>query len=245
MIILLPPTRCHNGLMHPTKTDPGPDSTPTVEDYLLAIASFEYEHMPVIAARLAERLGVSAPTVSATVKRMVRDGWIQVQSGNLIELTDSGRTRADRIVRRHRLIERWLQDQLGLEWSALHEEADRLEHAISQRLEERISAALGHPETCPHGNPIPGNVRTWSREGLWQLSQVPVGTVVEVRRISELIEEQTDLLAFIQDSDLIPGNPVRIADRSRGGMMDVQVSGNYVQVGENVGRYIWVMPKSA
>ena len=85
-------------------------------------------------------------------------------------------------------------------------------------------------------------MRTWSREGLWQLSQVPVGTDVEVRRISELIEEQTDLLAFIQESGLIPGNPVRIADRRRGGMMDVRVSGNYVQVGENVGRYIWVLP---
>ncbi len=228
--------------MHPTKADPGPDSTPTVEDYLLAIASFDYEHMPVIAARLAERLDVSAPTVSATIKRMVRDGWIAVSSNNLIELTEPGRTRSERIVRRHRLIERWLQDQLGLEWSALHEEADRLEHAISGRLEERISAALGHPETCPHGNPIPGNVRTWSREGLWQLSQVPVGSDVEVRRISELIEEQTDLLTFIQQSGLTPGQLARIADRRRGGMMDVRVGGRYVRVDENVGRYIWVMP---
>ena len=228
--------------MHSTKTDPGPDSTPTVEDYLLAIASFDYEHMPVIAARLAERLQVSAPTVSATIKRMVRDGWIEVTGSNLIELTEPGRTRSERIVRRHRLIERWLQDQLGLEWSALHEEADRLEHAISQRLEERISASLGHPETCPHGNPIPGNVRTWSREGLWQLSQVPVGSDVEIRRISELIEEQTDLLSFIQQSGLTPGQPARIADRRQGGIMDVRVDGRYVSVDESVGRYIWVMP---
>ena len=228
--------------MHSTKTDPGPDSTPTVEDYLLAIASFDYEHMPVIAARLAERLQVSAPTVSATIKRMVRDGWIEVTGGNLIELTEPGRTRSERIVRRHRLIERWLQDQLGLEWSALHEEADRLEHAISQRLEERISASLGHPETCPHGNPIPGNVRTWSREGLWQLSQVPVGSDVEIRRISELIEEQTDLLSFIQQSGLTPGQPARIVDRRQGGIMDVRVDGRYVSVDESVGRYIWVMP---
>lgn len=219
----------------------GPSSTPTVEDYLLAIASFDYEHMPVIAARLAERLKVSAPTVSATIKRMVRDGWVSVADGHRIELTDRGRVRSERVVRRHRLIERWLEDQLGLEWSALHEEADRLEHSVSDRLEQRISEALGHPETCPHGNPIPGNVRTWTREGLSQLSQIAVGGTVEVRRISELIEEETHLLSFIQASGLTPGSTIRVAGRFASGVMDVNVGGRYIQVDRRVGDSVWVM----
>ena len=217
-------------------------STPTVEDYLLAIASFDYEHTPAIAARLAERLGVSAPTVSATIKRMVRDGLVRVGDEHHIELTGSGHRRSERVVRRHRLIERWLQDQLGLEWSVLHEEADRLEHAISDRLEARISEILGHPETCPHGNPIPGNVRTWSRKGLIRLSDLPSGGSAEIRRISELIEEDTELLTFLQSSKLTPGSQVHVSDRSGGGVMDVRVEGRYIQVNAHVGRHVWVLP---
>tara|TARA_Y100000588_G_C14005262_1_gene817491 strand:- start:245 stop:904 length:660 start_codon:yes stop_codon:yes gene_type:complete len=216
--------------------------TPTVEDYMLAIYSFEYEKTEVIAARLAERLDVSPPTVSATIDRMVRDGYVQVDPNHAIRLTASGSEMSEKIARRHRLIERWLADALGLEWSAIHEEADRLEHAISDVLEDRISESLGHPETCPHGNPIPGNVRTWSREGLVELSELALMQNAEIIRISELIEEELDLLEYLQSHQLVPGIMLLTRDRTPNGTVVVEIDGQIVPVDNSVSSYIWVRP---
>jgi len=216
--------------------------TPTVEDYMLAIYSFEYENTEVIAARLAERLDVSPPTVSATIDRMVRDGYVEVDAKHVIRLTIDGNQLSEKIARRHRLIERWLADALGLEWSAIHEEADRLEHAISDALEDRISESLGHPETCPHGNPIPGNVKTWSREGLVELSMLSLGQTAEIIRISELIEEEFDLLEYLQSHKLVPGTKLMTRDRTPSGTVVVEIDGQVVPVDSSVSPYIWVRP---
>src|SRR5438270_5326946 len=108
-------------------------------------------------ARLADWLGVSRPTVTAGLRRMARDGLLQPGPAREVRLTEDGEARAAAIVRRHRIMERWLTDALGLDWVVADEEAARLEHAISDLVEQRLYEALGRPASCPHGNPIPGH----------------------------------------------------------------------------------------
>src|SRR3981081_1377806 len=107
-------------------------------------------------ARLAEWSAVSRPTVTVALRRMARDGMVRLSARKEIELTPAGRRAAEAIVRRHRIMERWLTDGLGLDWVAADEEAARLEHAVSEVVERRLYEVLGRPQTCPHGNPIPG-----------------------------------------------------------------------------------------
>src|SRR5260370_30722034 len=132
---------------------------PPLEEYLEAIHELQEEGTPVIQARLAERVGHSAPSVSEMVRRLRDEGWISV-AGRAIDLTDKGRVRASSVVRKHRLAERLLTDVIGLPWHKAHVEACRWEHVISDEVEERLAEGLGHPATCPHGNPIPGEPQT-------------------------------------------------------------------------------------
>src|SRR2546427_6945108 len=111
----------------------------------------------VRSARLADWLGVSRPTVTVALRRMTRDGMVRINSRKEIELTEQGRQASAAIVRRHRIMERWLTDVLGLDWVAADEEAARLEHAVSEVVERRLYEAIGRPRPCPHGNPIPGH----------------------------------------------------------------------------------------
>src|SRR5438552_1040335 len=128
----------------------------------------------VRSARLADWLGVSRPTVTVALRRMVRDGMVRLNGRKEIELTPRGEREAAAIVRRHRVMERWLTDVLGLDWVAADEEAARLEHAVSEVVEERLWEALGRPQACPHGNPIPG--RSEGRSDEQRLSQLLAGT---------------------------------------------------------------------
>jgi DtxR family Mn-dependent transcriptional regulator len=128
---------------------------PPVEEYLEAIHSLDEEGAQVIQARLAERLGHSAPSVSETVRRLKADGYVTVKN-RTIALTPRGRERAESVVRKHRLAERLLTDIIGLDWHKAHMEAGRWEHVISDEVEERLIELLENPTTCPHGNPIPG-----------------------------------------------------------------------------------------
>ena len=128
---------------------------PPVDEYLRAILEIGEAGDPVIQARLAERLHISAASVSEMVKRLARDGYLAVARGR-IELTDEGQAYAEKIVRRHRLAELLLMDVLGLDPALADEEAAKFEHVISDVVEERIIAILGGPTTCPHGHPIPG-----------------------------------------------------------------------------------------
>jgi len=212
----------------------------TVEDYLLAIYSLNYENTEVIAARLAERLSVSAPTVSATMDRMVRDGYVTVNNDHSIELTDHGLVLAERVARRHRLTERWLADMLDLDWVMLHEEAHRLEHSISPALEARISEVLGHPETCPHGNPIPGNARNWSNKGMVQLSSASPGAPMRVARISELVEDDVHIMAYLQGKRLIPGTRLTVQEITPFENVVIQIGQETVAVDPQVASRIWV-----
>src|SRR6187397_1931816 len=130
--------------------------THALEDYLKAIYVLMAESQPEIAARMATETGVSASTIFATPRRLEKDGYVTINRRKEIYLTAEGKNIAERIVRRHFLTERFLTDLLGLDWVKAHQEAHRLEHAISQEVEERLAKLLSHPTTCPHGNPIPG-----------------------------------------------------------------------------------------
>ena len=133
-----------------------PEYHPAFEEYCEAVFELQEDDVDVIQARIAERLGVSRPAVSEMIKRMESEGFVQL-TGTRIDLTDGGRRLAERVVRRHRLAERFLTDLLGLSWAVAHKEAGKWEHVISADVEEAMVRVLGDPTTCPHGNPIPGS----------------------------------------------------------------------------------------
>lgn len=215
-------------------------TSPTVEEYLEAIHSLNSEGKPVIGARLAECLGVSAPTVTGMLSRLVRDGLVQVSERKEIVLTDSGEEVARRTVRRHRLSERLLTDILGLDWHKAHEEACRFEHAISPEVEEKIVSALGGPTTCPHGNPIPGSGGQVV-EGAITLDRVKDGDAVVVERISEDAERDTRLLEYLQRNGIKPGaNLVVIEVAPYNGTVTVRGGQALVVLGLATAGKIWV-----
>src|SRR5579859_1018323 len=130
----------------------------TVEEYLETIYNMSMEGEVVIGARLAEKFRVAPPTVTEMLKRLVRDGYVEMDNKRQITLTEAGNQGAESVLRRHRLTERFLVDMLGMQWHQVHEEAGRLEHFISGAVEAGVIASLKNPTTCPHGNPIPGLV---------------------------------------------------------------------------------------
>ncbi|MBX5476527.1 MAG: metal-dependent transcriptional regulator [Clostridia bacterium] len=174
------------------------------DDYLTAIYILEDEGETVIAARLAEFLGVSAPTVSQMLRRLQRDGYVRVDANRVIRLTSKGERLAASMVRKHRLLERWLTEFLHLDWATADEEAHRLQSALSEIVEERLDEQLGHPTTCPHGNPIPGNGPR-VRPLFHPLTEVRPGATVVVDRISELAEEVSPLLNYLGERGIVPG----------------------------------------
>ena len=161
------------------------------------------EGVPVIQARIAERLGRSAPSVSEMLDRLTEDGYV-TREGRRLSLTESGRELAQKVVRKHRLAERLLVDVIGLEWHKVHSEAGRWEHVISDDVEARLVELLGDPATCPHGNPIPGS-RTPAPTGPTRpLAEVPEGERVRLVRVSEEVETNLGSLALLDEGGLHP-----------------------------------------
>lgn len=216
----------------------------TIEDYLQAVYNMIREGRTVIAARLTEKMGVAAPTVWATLQRMQRDGLLNLNVKKEIVLTDAGLEAAESIMRRHRLAECLLVDILGLEWHEAHEEAHRIEHAISPRVEARILAVLGNPTTCPHGNPIPG----YSQEPpspTVSLDTLSEGDEAVIERILEDAEEDRELLRYLQKNGLVPGARVKVVEVAHfNATMALDVDGTSVTVGDPVSAMIRVRPPS-
>jgi DtxR family Mn-dependent transcriptional regulator len=181
----------------------------TIEDYLQVILTMDRENEPVILARIKERLGVSAPTALAALRRMERDGLLKVQRHH-VELTESGVEAAQSIIRRHMLAERLLIDVLKIDWADAHEEAHRMEHAISPIIERHLLALLGQPTTCPHGNPIPGmdSIKRQTRP----LVEVGQGEHVVIANISEHAEEDHDLMRYLYREGLVPDVQLAVAE---------------------------------
>ncbi len=218
-------------------------TTMTSENYLIAICTLTDEGEQPTLARLAAFCGVSAPTMGEAARRLERDGLVRIEPRRSVELTAQGREIADTLLSRHRLIERWLTDGLGLDWATAHEEAHRLEHAVSPLVEERIAASLGHPATCPHGNPIRPLTDEERRTPLVSLDSVAAGSEVRLRRISELAEDNHALMSFYETHGFRPGARLRVRERGLlGGPLTVDLEGSQVAIGPEVARYLWVWP---
>src|SRR5437667_10534953 len=161
----------------------------TVEEYLETIYNMNMEDEVVIGARLAEKFCDGRPTVNEMLKRLVRDGYVEMDQKRQVTLTEAGNQAAEAVLRRHRLTERFLVDMLGMQWHQVHEEACRLEHFISGAVEARVVTTLNHPTTCPHGNPIPGlvsNARSYLKDkGAIRLSKITAGDQATILCISE------------------------------------------------------------
>ena len=186
------------------------ERSPAVEDYLETIFELEESGIPPMRARLVERLGVSAPTVSETVARLVREGYLTLDTQRVIRLTEHGMHAATAVMRRHRLAERLLVDILKVPWAQVHEEAHRLEHAISETLEPYLVKALGDPGSCPHGNPIPGSSHVVDTSNQVALTALASGESVVVRRIDEEIEARPAAMRALEEQGLMPGQAVTV-----------------------------------
>ena len=174
------------------------EATVAEEEYLERIYWLEEAGLPMTGANLARAMHLSAPTVHEMIGRLERDGYIARKANKAIYFTDEGRDHATALVRRHRLVERFLTDVLGIPWDDVHEEAERLEHAMSSTLEQRMLAAIGDARTCPHGHPI-GDVE---REQGVPLADVAEGATVRVLRFEN---EAEDLLHYLMDVGIAPG----------------------------------------
>ena len=179
-------------------------ATVAEEEYLQTIFWLEEAGLPITAANVARAMQVSAPTVHEMVGRLEGDGYVRRREDKSLEFTDSGREHAAGVVRRHRLIERFLTDVLGIPWDEVHEEAERLEHAMSPVLEERMLAAIGDAKTCPHGHPIVEG----AREAGVPLADVEEGASVRVLRFEN---EAEDVLHYLKDAGLHPGLEATLA----------------------------------
>ena len=200
---------------------------PAFEEYCECIFELAEDDVDVIQARIAERLQVSRPAVSEMIKKLETEGLIVTGGG--IDLTADGRVLAQRVVRRHRLAERFLTDVLKLSWAEAHHEAGKWEHIMSSHVEEAMNTLLGEPTTCPHGNPIPGS--DYIDELVAPLSQHPVGERFTVRRIPEELEFAPGLLEFLEQSSLRPGCTGVVTAASPDGTLTIEIDGRHVGVG--------------
>jgi DtxR family Mn-dependent transcriptional regulator len=205
-----------------------PEFHPAFEEYCEAIFELREDDVDVIQARIADRLMVSRPAVSEMIKRLESDGLVAIDH-NAITLTSDGDRLAQRVVRRHRLAERFLTDILGLSWADAHKEAGKWEHVISAPVEAAIVRVLGDPTTCPHGNPIPG--ADYVAPEMRPLSEIAVGGGFTVTRIPEELEFAPGLLEFLEEADVVPGRTGTMTAASPDGTTTVEIAGRHIGIG--------------
>lgn len=206
--------------------------TRSVEDYLKAIYHLSTGGNPAGTRDIAQLLELSAPSVSGMVKRLAEQGLVSHSRYRGVELTREGRRLALRMVRRHRVLETYLVARLGYDWDGVHEEAERLEHAVSDTLINRMAAALGNPGFDPHGDPIP-TADGWVDElVLTPLVEITVGREAELRRVDP---SEPERLRFLAGLDLKPGAVFRVVDRQPfNGPTTVDVSGQHHTLGHEL-----------
>ncbi|GAC1528407.1 MAG: metal-dependent transcriptional regulator [Acidimicrobiales bacterium] len=200
---------------------------PPLEEYLETVLELLEDGVIVTQARLAERLGYSAPTVSQMVRRLVADGYLEV-ANRVVTLTVKGRTEAERVVRKHRLAERLLTDVIGLAWDKAHEEAGRWEHVISDEVEGLLVTLLGNPSTCPHGNPIPGAPP--DTETMSPLAGCEPGDRVRLHRVTEQVEVEQAQLSYLAFHGFVPGADAQVMTRSPDGTLGLDLVGGSIVV---------------
>ena len=212
--------------------------TVSKEDYLKAILEAESEGQEVIAATLVHWLSVSAPAVTMALRRLKKDGLVRVQPDGRLQLTPSGREIARRLTVRHHLIERMLHEVFGMEWYKTHDEAERLEHAVSADFEARLLQKLGRGGVCPHGNRMtPESPAMRKRRGLTQLAFADPGCDYVV---NSLYERDRRLLEFMDSRGIRPGAQVRIVDRNYDQTLTLTTDAGTVPLGGSAAERVWV-----
>ena len=210
-------------------------TSPASEEYLQAVYTLADEGGQVIGARLAEFLRISPAAVSEMVHRLERDGLLHLDERKEVRLTERGLSEASRVVRRHRLAERMLVDLLGYEWWKTHEEAERIEHAMSPEMEERLVRVLGDPQTCPHGNPMPGTTPRPTRP----LERLAAGERAAVERIPDQFEHEPGFLKYLDTQGVRPGVMIEMVER-RPGLLRVSVDGTIRSLRPDCAQKVWL-----
>lgn len=204
--------------------------TRSVEDYLKAIYRLTPEGRPAATSEIAHLLELSAPSVSGMVKRLSELGLLEHLPYKGVQLTAEGRRAALKMVRRHRLIESYLVEFLGYSWDTVHQEAERLEHAVSDTLVERMAAALGHPTVDPHGDPIPTADGSVEEPETTPLAVLDAGDTAEIVRV---VENDADRLRYLASLGLKPGATITVLDRQPfGGPVTIETRGEIQVIGQ-------------
>jgi DtxR family Mn-dependent transcriptional regulator len=199
------------------------------EDYLKAILEAESEGQTVISATLAHWLEVSPPAVSMALRRLKRDGYVEVRADGVVRLTPKGHEAAYRTALRHHLIERMLSEMFGMPWFEVHDEAERLEHAVSPAFEALLMRKLGEKGTCPHGNAVlPESDATRKRHGVRPLADVAEGAEYTV---TSLYERDEKLLRFLQQAGIEPGGAVRVVRRNYDQTVAIETAAGHFTLG--------------
>ncbi len=217
---------------------------PPVEEYLEAIHALDEEGTPVIQARLAQRLGHSPPSVSEMIRRLKADGYVRV-TDRAVTLTPQGKIRAESVVRKHRLAERLLTDVIGLEWHKAHVEAGRWEHVISDEVEARLIELLGHPLTCPHGNPIPGAIADPGASApqvvtQTALSEAVPGDRVRLERVTEQVEIDVGALTYLSTNGFVPGTDASVKAKAPDGTLTLDLGDATIALGPAIAAQLFV-----
>jgi len=212
--------------------------TVSKEDYLKAILEAEGEGEQVIAARLAQWLSVSAPAVTMALRRLKRDGLVSVRQDGKVLLTTEGRSIARRLAFRHHLIERMLHEVFGMPWFKVHDEAERLEHAVSGDFEDLLSRKLGRTGPCPHGNPpTPEHPDVKRKRGLLPLSETQPGIRYAVQSV---YERDRKLLEFLEQKGIRPGASLDVQARNYDGTLSLVIGRKTTELGSPAAEKIWV-----
>ncbi|HEU5336961.1 MAG TPA: metal-dependent transcriptional regulator [Terriglobales bacterium] len=213
------------------------------EDYLKAVLEAESEGEHVISATLTHRLSVSAPAVTMALRRLKRDGLVTVRGSGQVQLTGAGRNVALRTMVRHHLIERMLTEVFGMEWYRVHEEAERLEHAVSPEFEAKLARKLGPGGVCPHGNPVvPESGAARRRRGLRLLSEAEPGRSY---RVSSVYERDGTLLRFLDERGIRPHATLRVLQHNYDQTLTVMAGKHKVAVGGTAAEKVWVAPANS
>jgi len=212
--------------------------TVSKEDYLKAILEAECEGEQVIAARLAQWLSVSAPAVTMALRRLKRDGLVSVRQDGKVLLTRAGRSIARQLALRHHLIERMLHEIFGMPWYKVHDEAERLEHAVSGDFEARLARKLGRSGPCPHGNAAPPeHPRVKRKRGLLLLSESEPGSRYAVQSV---YERDRQLLEFLERKGIRPGISLDVRARNYDGTLSLSIGRTITALGGPAAEKIWV-----
>lgn len=212
------------------------------EDYLKAVLEAESEGQTVISATLAHWLGVSPPAVSMALRRLKRDGFVEVKADGVVRLTTQGRRTAYRTALRHHLIERMLSEMFGMPWYEVHDEAERLEHAVSPAFEARLREKLGEQGTCPHGNAVlPESPLRRARRGLRTLAECDEQTDYIV---TSLYERDPKLLRFLHENGIAPGGAVRVLKKNYDQTLAIETPDGPATLGAPAAEKVWVRPRA-